>query len=342
MFEIQFLWILLLDYVCIAEATDIVLANIVHIFLRFLSSSVNLRLRITTISDVLYEPANVFTMLLWDVLHVLQFLCKHSLLIKVVVGPESNMTFSNLLDLTADIVSTTIIVIGARLVLLGSTLLLLMVPCSLLFFSEIAQACSTKLLVASSLLGAFPVVTFIEIMLLSQDNCIFIDSLTIPKSFPYNTGLCLVILASYTIFLSSTGTERHLLNANGFAASSFLFLISVELSSASSSSWSSKCVTCSAEWDGFLFSEFFWLDADFWATPTFLFFEVFYQCQHGNFLRCTGGLHCSCSIFIHRCSALVYDGRLKLVVATKVVFGRLLPLFFASKRGIVWVWRAHF
>jgi hypothetical protein len=51
-------------------------------------------------------------------------------LINVVVEPESNRTFSNLLDLTADIVSTTIIVIGARLVRLGSTLILLMVPCS--------------------------------------------------------------------------------------------------------------------------------------------------------------------------------------------------------------------
>jgi hypothetical protein len=54
------------------------------------------------------------------------------------VEPESNRTFSNLLDLTADIVSTTIIVIGARLDLFGSTLILLMVPCSSLFPSEIA------------------------------------------------------------------------------------------------------------------------------------------------------------------------------------------------------------
>ena len=87
---------------------------------------------------MLYEPANVFTILLCDVLHVWQFLGKHFLLIKVMVEPESNRTFSNLLDLTADIVSTTIIVIGARLVLLGSTLILLMVPCSSLFPSEIA------------------------------------------------------------------------------------------------------------------------------------------------------------------------------------------------------------
>ncbi len=61
-------------------------------------------------------PANVFTILLCDVLHVWQFLGKHFLLINVVVEPESNRTFSNLLDLAADIVSTTIIVIGVRLV----------------------------------------------------------------------------------------------------------------------------------------------------------------------------------------------------------------------------------
>jgi hypothetical protein len=99
--------------------------------LRFLSSSGNLRLRIVTIFDVLYDPANVVTILLCDVLRVLQCLGKHFLLIKVMVEPESSETFSNLLDLTAAIVSTTIIVIGARLVLLGSTLILLMVPCSL-------------------------------------------------------------------------------------------------------------------------------------------------------------------------------------------------------------------
>ena len=65
---------------------------------------------------MLYEPANVFTILLFDVLHVLQFLGKHFLLIKVVVEPESNKNSNNLLDLIADIVSTTIIIIGARLV----------------------------------------------------------------------------------------------------------------------------------------------------------------------------------------------------------------------------------
>ena len=45
---------------------------------------------------MLYEPDNVFTILLCDILHVLQFLGKHFSLIKVVVEPESNKTFSNL------------------------------------------------------------------------------------------------------------------------------------------------------------------------------------------------------------------------------------------------------
>ena len=58
------------------------------------------------------------TILLCDVLRVLQCLGKHFLLIKVMVEPESSKTFSNLLDLTAAIISITIIVIGARLVLL--------------------------------------------------------------------------------------------------------------------------------------------------------------------------------------------------------------------------------
>ena len=106
--------------------------------LRFLSSSGNLKLRITAISDVLYEPVNVFTVLLFAVLHALQFLGKHLLLIKVVVEPESNQTFSNLLNLTVEIVSTTIVVIGVRLTLLGSTLILLMAPCSLLSSFAIA------------------------------------------------------------------------------------------------------------------------------------------------------------------------------------------------------------
>ena len=78
-------------------------------------------------------------------------------------------------------------------------------------------------------------VAFVEMMLLSLDNCFLIGSLTIPKSFPYNTGLFSAILVTGTIFLSSTGTERHL-KTNGFVTSSDPFLISTRVLSLSSSS----------------------------------------------------------------------------------------------------------
>ena len=74
------------------------------------------------------------------------------------------------------------------------------------------------LLVASSLLGAFPVVTFVEMILLSVDYCFLIGSLTTLESFLYNTGLFSAVVTG-TIFLSSTGAERHL-KANGFVTSS--------------------------------------------------------------------------------------------------------------------------
>ena len=81
--------------------------------------------------------------------------------------------------------------------------------------------------VTFSYLCAFPVVTFINDVVL-QDNCFLIGSLTTLKSFSYNTGLFSVKHVTGTIFLSSTGMEHHLLNANGFVMSSFIFLISVE------------------------------------------------------------------------------------------------------------------
>ncbi len=62
-------------------------------------------------------------------------------------------------------------------------------------------------------------VTFVEMILLSIDNCSLIGILTNPKSFPYGTKLFSVIHATGTIFLSSTGAERHL-KANGFVTSS--------------------------------------------------------------------------------------------------------------------------
>jgi hypothetical protein len=71
------------------------------------------------------------------------------------------------------------------------------------------------------------VVTFVEMILSSVENCFLIGSLTIPKSFPYNTGLFSVILVTGTIFLSSTGAERHL-KANGFVTSPDFFSISID------------------------------------------------------------------------------------------------------------------
>jgi hypothetical protein len=76
------------------------------------------------------------------------------------------------------------------------------------------------------------VVTFVEMILSSIDNCFLIGSLTIPKSFLYGTKLFSVVHVTGTIFLSSTGAERHL-KANGFVTSPD-FLISIELSSSSS------------------------------------------------------------------------------------------------------------
>ncbi len=61
-------------------------------------------------------PVRVFTFLLLEIGHGLQFLGRHFLLIKVVVDPESNSNFSNFLDLTAEMVSTTIMVTGVRFV----------------------------------------------------------------------------------------------------------------------------------------------------------------------------------------------------------------------------------
>ena len=78
-------------------------------------------------------------------------------------------------------------------------------------------------------------VTFVEMMLLSVDNSSLIGSLTIPKSFPYNTGLFSAILVTGTIFLSSTGVECHL-KTNGFVTSPDIVSISIRLSSSSSSS----------------------------------------------------------------------------------------------------------
>ncbi len=68
--------------------------------------------------------------------------------------------------------------------------------------------------IISKLLGAFPVVTFVEMILLSIDNHFLIGIVPNPKSFLYGTKLFSVVHATGTIFLSSTGAERHL-KANG-------------------------------------------------------------------------------------------------------------------------------
>jgi hypothetical protein len=80
--------------------------------LQFLSSSGSLRLRNTTISDEVLEPASVLIFPLLEILHGWQFLGRHFLLIMVVVEPESNKTFSKILDFTVEMVSTTMIVTG--------------------------------------------------------------------------------------------------------------------------------------------------------------------------------------------------------------------------------------
>ncbi len=67
-------------------------------------------------------------------------------------------------------------------------------------------------------------VTFVEMMLLSVDNCFLIGSLTIPISFPYNTGLFSAILVTGMIFLSSTGEKRHL-KTNRFKTSPDFFFV---------------------------------------------------------------------------------------------------------------------
>ena len=77
--------------------------------------------KITTSVDV-EVPARIFICLLLEILHGLQFLGKHFLLIIVVVDPdESNNTFSKILDLTEEMVSTTMMVTGV--ILLGTAFL---------------------------------------------------------------------------------------------------------------------------------------------------------------------------------------------------------------------------
>jgi hypothetical protein len=104
---------------------------------------------------------------LLEILHVWKFLGRHFLLIIVVVESESNKTFSQILDFTEEIVSTTMIVTGVSC--FGLFLL------DLISIASLALSC-TKLVYTSSvmmlrtvcvlvLLGAFPVEATIEIVL---------------------------------------------------------------------------------------------------------------------------------------------------------------------------------
>jgi hypothetical protein len=56
----------------------------------------------------------VLIFLLLEILHGWQCLGRHFQLIMVVVEPESSKTFNTILDLTDEIVSTTMIVTGVR------------------------------------------------------------------------------------------------------------------------------------------------------------------------------------------------------------------------------------
>ncbi len=105
--------------------------------------------------------------LLLEMLHVWQFLGRHFLLIIVDVEPESNNTFSKILNFTEEMVSTTMIVTGVSC--FGLFLL------DLISIASLALSC-IKFVHTSSvtiwrtdcvlvLLGVFPVEATIEIVL---------------------------------------------------------------------------------------------------------------------------------------------------------------------------------
>ena len=84
-------------------------------------------------------PARVlFICLLLD----LQFLDKHFLLIIVIVDPESSNTFSKTLDLTEEMVSTTMMVSGVRLFVLGTAFVGLSISSLLSSSSDMAYTSS--------------------------------------------------------------------------------------------------------------------------------------------------------------------------------------------------------
>ncbi len=105
--------------------------------------------------------------LLLEILHVWQFLGRHLPLIIVDVEPESNKTFSKILNFTKEMVSTTMIVTGVScfglfLLDLISIAPLVLSSTKLVYTSSVTMLHTVCVLV---LLGAFPVEATIEIVL---------------------------------------------------------------------------------------------------------------------------------------------------------------------------------
>ncbi len=84
-----------------------------------MSSSGSLRFLLTTTSLVLQDPASVLILHSCLMEQVLQYLGRHLQLISVDGDPGSNNTLSKVRDLTADMVSMIIILVGASRFLLG-------------------------------------------------------------------------------------------------------------------------------------------------------------------------------------------------------------------------------
>ena len=116
-------------------------------------------------------------------------------------------------------------------------------------------------------------VTFVEMILLSIDNCFLIGMVVWLLLNHFRTISYRIVFSrcDWYNFPSSTGAERHL-KSNGFVTSSEICFSWVVVSS---SSWSSESVTCFVEWDGFSFRRFL-QDGDLRATSTFLFFLRFF------------------------------------------------------------------
>jgi hypothetical protein len=87
--------------------------------IQFLSNLGSLIFLISTICIAEHVPAIVWIWRLLAIAHGLQCLGRHLRLIKFDVDSGSNRTFSSVLDLTEDIVSTTAMLVGVRCFLFG-------------------------------------------------------------------------------------------------------------------------------------------------------------------------------------------------------------------------------